>query len=336
MSQVRFRFSTTLRVTTWVPIGNALRPVSRDSTSHRGVVRPSMFAQLVKFFLAICLLTVTQGTAAQDAEVKTAEAKSVPTGTVTKHTFENNPFDWLKLYREYYVYVPAQYDGSQPAALMVFQDGHIFADPETVKPHPEMSVAKQFDKLIDAKRMPVTIAIMVNPGHIDTDYPDNRYECSKRSEEYDELSDRYVTFLIDELIPEVAKEYRLTDERKLRAIAGFSSGGVCAFTAAWQRPDYFHRVMAYSGSFVNIRGGNVYPYLVRSTPKKDLKVYLQSGSNDLDIEFGNWWLANQQMASALAFKGYDYQFKRTTGRHGEFMPTHFEEALIWLWKDTAD
>ena len=295
-----------------------------------------MVPQLVRFCLAICFLTAVQCSSAQEAESNPAEAKSIPSGTVAKHTFENGPFPWLKLYREYYVYVPAQYDGSQPAALMVFQDGHIFADPESVKPHPEMSVAEQFNKLINSKQMPVTIALMVNPGHIDTNYPDNRYECSKRSEEYDELSDRYVTFLIDELIPEVAKSYRLTDEPNLRAIAGFSSGGVCAFTAAWQRPDYFHRVMTFSGSFVNIRGGHVYPYLVRSTPKKNLKVYLQSGTNDLDIMFGNWWLANQQMASALAFKGYDYQFKETTGRHGEFMPAHLEEALIWLWKDAAD
>lgn len=295
-----------------------------------------MSARLVKLSLATCLLTVTQGAAAQEVESNTAKETSIPKGTVTKHTFENELFPWVKLYREYYVYVPAQCDGSQPAALMVFQDGHMFAAPDSLKLQPEMSVAKLFDKLIDAKQMPVTIAIMVNPGHISADYPDNRYECSKRSEEYDELSDRYVSFLIDELIPEVAKSYRLTDDPKLRAIAGFSSGGVCAFTAAWQRPDYFHRVLSFSGSFVNIRGGHVYPYLVRSTPKKDLKVYLQSGTNDLDIVFGDWWLANQQMASALAFKGYDYQFKRTTGRHGEFMPANFEEAVIWLWKDAAD
>jgi len=278
--------------------------------------------------LAWALLVASPAPAAQETE-------SVPQGSVTKHSIANQLFEWVPLHRDYYVYVPAQYDGATPAALMVFQDGHLFADRESSAHDPRLYAPASFDRLIHDGRMPVTIGVFVNPGHIDENYPENLFEVSKRSEEYDEVSDRYARFLIEELIPEVEKEYRLTTDRERRAIAGFSSGGVCAFTAAWHRPDYFHRVMSFSGSFANIRGAHVYPYLVRSTPKKDIKVYLQSGSRDLDIIFGSWWLANQQMAAALEFKGYDYTFTKTTGQHGELMPDHFEAALEWLWSDVV-
>lgn len=262
--------------------------------------------------------------------------ENVPQGTVTRHSISNKPFEWVEFHRDYHVYVPVQYDGSTPAALMVFQDGHSFADKESAAFNERLNVPALFDKLIAEHLMPVTIGLFVNPGHIDKNYPDNLFECSKRSEEYDELSDRYVSFLIDELIPKISQNYHLSDDPEQRAIAGFSSGGVCAFTAAWQRPDYFHRVLSFSGSFTNIRGAHNYPYLVRSTPRKNLKVYLQSGTNDLNILFGNWWLANQQMASALEFKGYDYKFTKTTGQHGEFMADHLEEALVWLWDDDEE
>ncbi|WP_185154390.1 esterase family protein [Fulvivirga sp. M361] len=247
-----------------------------------------------------------------------------------QHTYIPN-----KTIPEYYLYVPAQYDGKSDAALMVFQDGWVFAD----KDHPYVDkrhyAPDVFDELIHANKMPVTIAIFAEPGNIDEDYPENRMENSKRSEEYDELSDRYVSFLINTLIPEVAKYYRLTDDPMQRAIGGFSSGGNCSFTAAWQRPDYFHRVLSFAGAYINIRGGHIYPYLVRSSPKKDLKVYLQAGSNDIDIIFGNVWLANQQMAAAFKFKGYDYKFVRTEGTHGQFMGEHFKGAIEWLWDDSG-
>ena len=125
----------------------------------------------------------------------------------------------------------------------------------------------------------------------------------------------------EEILPEVAKTYKLTDDPECRAICGMSSGGICAFTVAWQRPDAFRKVLSHVGSFTNIRGGHVYPSLIRSTPNKPIRVFLQGGSNDLDNQHGNWPLANQQMAAALRFKDYDYQFvfgdSNSRIRHGE-------------------
>ena len=131
------------------------------------------------------------------------------------------------------------------------------------------------------------------------------------------------------------KHYRITRDPEGRAICGSSSGGICSFTVAWERPDQFRKVLSTIGSFTNIRGGHVYPSLIRKTERKPLRVFLQDGSNDLDNNFGNWPLANQQMAAALKFMGYDYRFEFGDGGHtskhgGSLLP----EALRWLWRDT--
>jgi enterochelin esterase family protein len=136
------------------------------------------------------------------------------------------------------------------------------------------------------------------------------------------------------MLPEVSKEYKLTDDPEGRAICGISSGGICAFTVAWERPDAFRRVLSHVGSFTNIRGGHVYPALIRKTERKPIKVFLQDGSNDLDNLHGNWPLANQQMAAALKFAKYDYEFVFGDGGHngkqgGAILP----DSLRWLWKD---
>ncbi len=253
----------------------------------------------------------------------------VPTGIVTKHVWESKIYPGI--FREYYVYVPAQYNASTPAALMVFQDGHAY-----VKNDGDFRVPIVFDNLIHQKAMPVTIGLFINPGHNNKDLPENPFRSSNRLSEYDELSDRYVSFLVDELIPELAKKYTLANDPKMRAICGLSSGGICAFTAAWQRPDYFHKVLSHIGSFTNIRGGHVYPSLIRSSPKKDIKVFLQDGSADLDNIFGNWWLANLQMESALKFKSYDHKFVGgTEGHNGKHGGAILPESLKWLWSDVA-
>lgn len=253
--------------------------------------------------------------------------EGVPQGTVTKYTWKSAIFDGN--FREYYVYVPAQYDPSQPAALMVFQDGHAY-----VKEDGDFRVPIVFDNLINKKEMPVTIGLFVNPGHNTAELPENPFRSSNRSIEYDELSDKYVQFLMEELIPELAKTYNLTNNPKMRAICGLSSGGICAFTAAWERPDYFYRVLSHIGSFTDIRGGNVYPALIRKHAKRDIKVFLQDGSNDLNNQFGNWWLANQQMASSLEFRGYNFKFVTGTGEHnGKHGGAILPESLRWLWAD---
>ena len=170
--------------------------------------------------------------------------------------------------RQYWIYVPAQYDAARPAAVMVFQDGHKYVNTEQ-----EYRVPVVFDNLIHKKEMPVTIGIFVNPGHAGTELPADPWRASNRSNEYDTLSEQYARFLLEEILPEVGKTYRLATDPEARAIVGVSSGGICAFTVAWERPDAFRKVLSHIGSFTNIRGGHVYPALIRKSaprPMRDL------------------------------------------------------------------
>ena len=230
--------------------------------------------------------------------------------------------------REYWVYVPAQYSAEKPACVMVFMDGHKY-----VKTNEEYRVPVVFDNLIARKEMPVTIAIFITPGHRGEEMPADRWKGNNRSFEYDSLGDAYARFLLDEMLPEVGKKYNLTKDPEGRAVCGVSSGGICAFTVAWERPDQFRKVMSHIGSFTNIRGGHVYPALIRKTPPKPLRIFLQDGSNDLDNAHGNWPLSNQQMAAALKFAKYDYRFEFGDGGHthkhgGSLLP----DSLRWLWR----
>jgi enterochelin esterase-like enzyme len=253
----------------------------------------------------------------------------VPQGKVTEHDWNTS-----KVYpgteRKYWVYVPSQYDGSKPACVMVFQDGQgMVSDTGSYR------VPIVFDNLIHKKEMPVTIAILINPGVIPPSAPGGMPRRN-RSNEYDRVSDDYSKFLIDEILPEVSKSYKLTDDPECRAICGNSSGGICAFTVAWHRPDVFRKVVSHIGSFTNIQGGYVYPSLIRKTEKKPLRVFLQDGSGDLDNMFGNWPLANQEMAAALAYSKYDYKFVYGDGAHnGKHGGSIFPDTMRWLWRDYA-
>jgi len=252
--------------------------------------------------------------------------EGVPRGTVTPHQWTSKVFPGTR--RDYWVYVPAQYDSARPACVMVFQDGGSY-----VKADGQFRTAVVFDNLIHKKGMPVTISIFINPGEIPAT-ESGRPAVKNRSFEYDSLSDQYARFLLEEILPEVAKKYNLASDANSRAICGISSGGICAWTVAWQRPDAFGKVLSHVGSFTNIRGGHVYPALIRKTPPKPIRVLLQDGANDLDNEHGNWPLANQEMAAALKFAKYDYRFVFGDGAHngkhgGEILP----DSLRWLWRD---
>jgi enterochelin esterase family protein len=119
-----------------------------------------------------------------------------------------------------------------------------------------------------------------------------------------------------------------------RAICGLSSGGICAFNAAWERPDYFSKVVSHCGSFVDIRGGYALAPAVRRSPPKPLRVFLQTGEHDLDIAFGNWPLANRELASALSYHGYDHQLVVGAGGHSlAHGGAIFADTLRWLWRD---
>ncbi|MFO0870183.1 MAG: SMP-30/gluconolactonase/LRE family protein [Pirellulales bacterium] len=237
--------------------------------------------------------------------------------------------------RDWWVYVPAQYRADQPAAVMVFQDGHDY-----VALQGNWRVPTVFDNLIHRGEMPVTLAVFINPGHDvqrGETYRTVKWQASNRSFEYDSLGDRYARFLITEILPELRKQWNIADDPEQRAICGASSGGICSFTVAWERPDQFRKVLSTIGSFVNLRGGDVYPSLIRKTERLPLRVYLEDTSGDLDNKFGNWPLANQEMDRALRYLGYDTRFDYTTGyahnsQHGGSV---FPEALRWLWRREA-
>jgi enterochelin esterase family protein len=238
-----------------------------------------------------------------------------------------NDFEWTNstifpgTTRKGWIYVPAQYHASQPAAVMVFQDGGGYVNEKG-----DQRVPIVFDNLIARGEMPVTIGIFLNPGT----FGDG---AANRSFEYDSMSGQYAKFICDEILPHFAKEYNLTTDPEMRAIAGGSSGGICAFTVAWERPEVFHKVLSAIGSFTNIRGGDEYPALIRKTERKPIRIFLQDGSNDLNNLFGNWPLSSQQMTSALQFMGYDVRFEFGDGRHsGKHSGSIMPDALRWLWR----
>jgi sugar lactone lactonase YvrE/enterochelin esterase-like enzyme len=249
----------------------------------------------------------------------------VPAGAVTKSTWTSKVYPGAV--RDYWVYVPAQYKPAEPAAVMIFQDGAGMVS-ETGR----FRVPIVFDNLIHKKEMPVTIGIFVNPGVLPA-RAGNQQARYNRSYEYDALGDRYARFLIEEILPEVAKRYTLTSDPNLRALAGSSSGGIAAFNAAWNRPDQFRRVLSFIGSYVNLRGAQILPSLIRKMEPKPLRVFLQDGNRDQNIYSGNWWIANQDMASALQYAGYETTFVTgTEGHNAVHGSAILPDALRWLWK----
>jgi enterochelin esterase-like enzyme len=261
-------------------------------------------------------------------EVYETQADSREKPGVAKGTLKQMPSWESKIFagtkRDWWVYVPAQYKPESPAAVMVFQDGASYRE----------YVPTVFDNLIAKGDVPITVGIFIQPGV----FSDNR---PNRSFEYDTLSDQYVRFLLEEILPEVEKTTRLRHDPASRAIAGASSGGICAFTAAWERPNEFGKVVSWIGSFTNIAsgktvrdGGHNYEAMIRKTPRKPIRVFLQDGSNDLDNANGNWPLANQTLAKSLAYASYDYKFEYGQGfhshRHGRAI---FPDTLRWLWRD---
>jgi enterochelin esterase family protein len=283
-----------------------------------------------KTSLTAIFLFIGYAVSAQDSLYKlgpdSQRKEGVPKGIVTQYTWESKLYN---NFRDYYIYVPAQYDSTKPAALMIFQDGFTY-----VKEDGDFRAPVVFDNLINKKELPVIIGVFINPGNSSKTYPQSLFSSTNRSDEYDDMSDRYVKFLMEELIPFIKKRYNISDDPKMHAIGGFSSGGICAFTAAWQRPDYFHKVLSHVGSFTNIRGGHIYPDLVRKSARKDIKIFLQDGSNDLNNQYGDWWLGNLQLESSLKYRGYDFKIEKGTGGHsGKHGGSILPESLRWLWSD---
>lgn len=244
----------------------------------------------------------------------------VPRGTVSKHVWINSRI-YPGTIHDYWVYVPAQYSPNKAAAVMVFQDGGALV---TETGHSRVPIV--FDNLIHKGEMPVTIAILINPGVLPArnDAEQARFH---RSYEYDAVTGRYASFLLDEILPEVAKSYNLTSDPNMRAISGVSSGGNCAFTAAWERPDGFRRVMSFLAGFTHQRGALILPSQVRKFEGKPLRIFLQDGTGDVNIQ------SNQDMIAALDMAGYDANLVLGSEGHnmkhgGPLMP----DALRWVWR----
>ncbi len=252
----------------------------------------------------------------------------VPKGEILKFSFDHSKI-FPGTYRDYWVYVPAQYTPDHPACLYVNQDGIQWEAPTV------------FDNLIYKKEMPVTIGVFVMHGRVKARDDNAALDRFNRSYEYDGLGDNYVRFLLEELLPEVetkktsdGRAIRLSPRAEDRAIGGSSSGAICAFTAAWERPDAFSRVFSAIGTYVGLRGGDRYPTLVRKYEPKPIRVFLQDGSGDLNIYAGDWWMVNQTMERALKFAGYEVEHVWGEGGHnGEHGTSIFPDAMRWLWKD---
>jgi enterochelin esterase family protein len=260
-------------------------------------------------------------------------------------------YDGMK--SEYWIYVPAQYDPHTPTALMVFQDGEWYLDRNGNNP-----ALNVIDNLIAQKKIPVMIAVFINPGDIAgspgtptfnqvkkySDEWKRTLKDSMRSTLYDTVSDRYVRFLRDEVLAEVQAKYNIRKDAYSRAITGLSSGGICAFNAAWQMPDQFSRVISWIGSFTSIQwkedpavadGGQDYPEKVLHEEHRNLRVWLQDGSEDLELDrYGSWALANIRLANALKLKNYDFHFSFGKGTHNPGQgAAEFPEEMEWLWRD---
>jgi len=243
----------------------------------------------------------------------------------------------------YWVYVPAQYDPSAPASLMIFNDGQPYMAPDG-----DFRAQNVMDNLIYRRELPVMIGVFINPGR----RPDQAepppgywgYQNNNRATEYDSLDDRYARVICDELLPALNKEYNIAPAPERRGIGGVSSGGIAAFTVAWERPNEFRKVLSGVGSFVNLRGGNAYPDIVRKSEKKPIRVFLQDGRNDnrgpgsggTYDEARDWFLQNVRLLHALTEKGYDVNYAWGMNRHGvKMMGAILPDMMRWLWRDHA-
>ena len=254
---------------------------------------------------------------------------NVPQGRVEKFVFDQSKI-FPGTTRTVNVYIPAQYTATKPAALMIFQDGSGFANPAAGSRAPVV-----LDNLIAEGSVPVAIGIFVDPGVTPALTPDQMPRFH-RSLEYDGLGDKYARFLIEDLIPEVEKRYtlKISSHADDRALIGSSSGGIASFVAAWERPDAFHRVASFVGSFTNLRGGDHLSDLIRITEPKPLRIFLQDGSNDQSIYGGSWYQANQSMAASLEYAGYDVRFVvGTEGHSGHHGAAILPYVMRWLWRE---
>ena len=287
---------------------------------------------MTQLFLVLALLCAgLAGTARAETDYPLTEDSKphagVPSGELIKFTFDHSKI-FPGTTREVSVYVPRQYDPATPACVYVGQDGVSFDAPVV------------FDNLIAKKEIPVLIGVFIKPGVLKAANT-NALDRFNRSLEYDGLGPDYARFVLTEIFPAVEKlatadgrALRLSTNGNDRCIGGSSSGAICAFTAAWDRPDAFSRVFSAIGTFVGLRGGNEYPTLVRKFEPKPIRVFQQDGSNDNNAYGGDWWMANQEMERALTFAGYEHDHVwGDNGHNGKHGTAVFPDAMRFLWQD---
>ena len=263
----------------------------------------------------------------------------VPKGEIRgPFTIQSNAYPGTQ--HTYWVYVPAQYDPAVPASLMIFQDGQAFKDMEGTIRAPNV-----LDNLIYKRELPVMITVFINPGRTPEQPEPTPAEwgdrTTNRPAEYNSLDDKYARVVVDELLPVLYKEYHISRDPNRHGIGGASSGAIAAFTVAWERPDYFHKVLSIVGSFTNIRGGDAYADIVRNSDKKPIRVFLQDGRNDNRAVTArgydprrDWFLQNVRLMQALTDKGYDVNYAWGLNTHGQRMGgPMLPEMMRWLWRD---
>src|SRR5450432_4001442 len=241
----------------------------------------------------------------------------------------------------YWVYVPAQYNPATSADLLIFNDGQAYMHPEG-----DARAQNVLDNLIYRREIPVMIGVFINPGRRpDQPEPDAKEwgdKTTNRPQEYNALDDKYARVIVDELMPVLYKDYNISKDPDQHGIGGASSGAIAAFTVAWERPNDFRKVLSIVGSFVNLRGGNVYPEIIRKSEKKPIRIFLQDGRNDnrgtgrdgAYDETRDWFLQNVRMMKALTEKGYEVNYAWGMNRHGQKMGgAIFPEMMRWLWRD---
>lgn len=226
-------------------------------------------------------------------------------------------------------YVPAQWDGSTPLPVQIWNDGQQFTGPRPT----QWRVLETLDNLFAHKKIPLLASVFVQPGAGPA--------SNQRSIEYDTMDETYTRYLLDEILPEIGKHVKLRQDGYSRATAGLSSGGICAFNAAFLKPGEFSRVLTWIAAYFAIQstpthpvGGAEYPIIVREEPKRNIRVWMQDGSADLENRPGSLPMANIEMANSLKMQGYDYHFSFGVGTHSQAQgAAQLPESLTWLWRD---
>jgi enterochelin esterase family protein len=295
--------------------------------------------------LVFLLLAMTAFGAADDSFYKlgpdSLPQEGVPKGKlIGPSTLPSEVFPGTQ--HTYRIYVPAQYDPKEPAALLVFNDGQAM-----IATNGDMRVPNVLDNLIWRREVPVMIAVFINPGRTLQQPEPNPKEwgdrTTNRPEEYNRLNDKYARVIVDELMPVIKKQYNISADPEMHAIAGTSSGAIAAFTVAWERPEQFRKVISIVGSFVNLRGGHVYPERILATERKPIRIFLVDGVNDNrgprrpDAPYDperDWHFQNVRMVEALTKKGYDVNYTWGIGLHGQKQGgAVLPEMMRWLWRD---